>query len=316
VEKVAVIFNPEKVDAARLQKSVNLVLSNKGIREATYLPTTPTDTGRKQAEKAVAQGATLILAVGGDGTIRAVVEGMQGTDASLGIIPRGTGNALARNLAIPLGSVTRAVERAVSGNTHTIDLGQVTLNFGGTRGSETHIFAVMAGAGLDAKVIMNTSSDLKRKLGWVAYIDGGLRSLPVRFERMDVSVNGRPSKNLKVHSLLIGNCGFLAGNITLMPDARLDDGLLDVAYVGPRRFWNWIDFWNRVTFMSWTINKIKSWRKITDAVANVKTLENLTGKRIEVWPEHPVDIQLDGDGFGKVHSAVFDVLPDALKVRI
>ena len=71
-----------------------------------------------------------------------------------------------------------------------------------------------------------------------------------------------------------------------------------------------------MTFMSWTINKIKSWRKITDAVSNVKTLENLTGKRIEVWPEHPVDIQLDGDGFGKVHSATFDVLPGALKVRI
>lgn len=316
MEKVAVIFNPEKVDAGRLQKSVDAVLAQHAIREVSYLPTTASQTGHAQASKAVAQGSTLVLAVGGDGTLRAVIEGIQGTEVALGIVPRGTGNALARNLGIPLGSVTRAVERAVTGTTRTIDLGQAKMEFGGSRGSETHVFAVMAGTGLDAKVIMNTSSDLKRKLGWVAYIDGGLKSLPVRFERMDVSVNGRPSKSLKVHSLLIGNCGFLAGNITLMPDARLDDGLLDVAYVGPRRFWNWIDFWNRVTIMSWTINKIKSWRKITDAVANVKTLENLAGKRIEVWPEHPVEIQLDGDGFGKVHSVTFEVLPSALNVRL
>jgi diacylglycerol kinase (ATP) len=153
-------------------------------------------------------------------------------------------------------------------------------------------------------------------LGWVAYIDGGLRSLPVRFETMDVSVNSRPSKQLKLHSLVIGNCGLLPGNINIMPAARLDDGLLDVAAVGPRRFWNWIDFWNRVTWLSWLVAKVRGWRQIAEYTANVKTLENLSGKLIEVWPQHPVDIQLDGDALGKVHSARFEVLPHAVKIRL
>lgn len=316
MDKVAVVFNPEKVDKSRLIKVVDGALRKRKLGPARYFPTTANHTGKDQTEQAISAGCTLVLAVGGDGTIRSVIESAKYSDIVLGIIPRGTGNALARNLGLPLGSLTRALDRALDGSNHTIDLGSVTLSYATNAPSQTHSFAVMAGMGLDAKVIMNTSADLKRKLGWVAYIDGGLRSLPVIFERMLVSVDEGSQTRLKVHSLLIGNCGFLAGNITLMPDAKLDDGLLDVAYVGPRRFWNWIDFWNRVTWMSWSINRVRSWRQITDSVANVKTLSNLAGKTIEVWPEHSVDIQLDGDGFGQVASARFSVLQGALKVRI
>ena len=316
MQKVAVIFNPEKVDKGRLERVVDNILLTSGNPPALYLATTAQETGKAQAREAIDADCTLILAVGGDGTIRPIIEAVAGADISLGIVPRGTANALARNLGLPIGNLNRAVARAINGTDRSIDAGSVEMNFGGNRGVESYTFSVMAGMGLDAKIIMNTDTDLKRRLGWVAYIDGGIRSLPSRFERMDVSVNGRASKNLKVHSLLIGNCGFLAGNITLMPDARLDDGQLDLAYVGPRRFWNWIDFWNRVTWISWTIYKIRGWRKLSRRVENVKTLENLAGMEIEVWPEHPVDIQLDGDGFGKVHSAKFTVLPRAVRVRL
>jgi len=316
VDKVAVIFNPEKVDKGRLERAVDTALSQTNNPPAIYLPTSQYETGFEQTKEAIDEGCTLVLAVGGDGTLRPIIQALAGTEVSIGIVPRGTANALARNLGIPLGNMGRAIARAVTGTDRSIDVGVANLNFGGSRGSESHAFSVMAGMGLDAKIIMNTDSELKRRLGWVAYIDGGFRSLPSRFERMDVSVNSRASKTLKVHSLLIGNCGFLAGNITLMPDARLDDGLLDVAYVGPRKIWNWIDFWNRVTWISWTVYKIRGWRQLSQKVENVKTLENLNGKSIEVWPEHPVHIQLDGDGFGMVHSASFEVLPHALKVRL
>lgn len=316
MDKVAVIFNPEKVDKGRLERAVDTALQQTNNPPAIYLPTSALETGYEQAVQAVAEGCTLVLGVGGDGTLRPIIQGLAGSEAALGIVPRGTANALARNLGIPIGNMSRAVARAVTGSVRSIDVGLATLKYLGNRPTEVHAFAVMAGMGLDAKIIMNTDTNLKRRLGWVAYIDGGFRSLPSRFERMDVSVNSRTSKTLKVHSLLIGNCGFLAGNITLMPDARLDDGLLDVAYVGPRRFWNWIDFWNRVTWISWTIYKIRAWRKLSQRVENIKTLENLNGKIIEVWPEHPVNIQLDGDGFGLVHSASFEVSPQALKIRL
>lgn len=316
MHKIAVIFNPEKVDGARLQSTVNRHLSQRGLLPAVMLETTAVEPGALQARQAMAQNCSLILVAGGDGTLRSVLEAVANQNVSIGIIPRGTGNVLARNLGIPLGSVSKAVHLALEGKDKAIDLGKVSMTFAHNGSEESHVFGVMAGIGLDAKIFMNTDARLKKRIGWVAYIDGGLRSLPVRFETMDVSVNSRPSKQLKVHSLAIGNCGLLPGNINIMPAARLDDGLLDVAAVGPRRFWNWIDFWNRVTLLSWLAAKVRGWRKIVDYTANLKTLENLSGKLIEVWPQHPVDIQLDGDAFGKVHTAKFEVLPHAVKIRL
>ncbi|MEY2954856.1 MAG: hypothetical protein RL530_457, partial [Actinomycetota bacterium] len=228
----AVIYNPQKVDKSRLQTAVDTALARAGMRKAHYFPTTENDHGGPQARQALADGAKLILVAGGDGTIRSVVQEIIYTDAELGIIPIGTGNVLARNLSIPLGNLSRAALKAVVGETHRIDVGRVTYEPSGGGPTTTAIFTVMAGLGLDAQIIMNTDAELKRRIGWVAYVEGGLRSLPVRFEKMDVSVNGRPAKTLKLHSLLIGNCGFLPGNINLMPDAQLDDGMLDVASVG------------------------------------------------------------------------------------
>ena len=315
MQATAVIFNPQKVDKSRLITAVDKTLANAGLGPANYLPTTAEATGGAQAKAAITLGCHLILVAGGDGTIRAVVEQMAGTDCALGIIPVGTGNVLARNLALPLGNLRRAVEAAIGGKDHVIDLGRAT--FTRTDGSvDTHIFAVMAGMGLDAKIIMNTDAKRKRSIGWVAYVEGGIRSLPVRFEKMLVAVNGHPGKMFKIHSLLIGNCGFLPGNINLMPEAQLDDGLLDVATVGPRKIWNWIDFFNRVTWINFLRGKVVGAAELADYTANVKTLTNLSGGVIEVHPLHEVDAQLDGDGIGKVATARFEVLPSALRVRI
>jgi diacylglycerol kinase (ATP) len=312
----AIIYNPQKVDKSRLQEAVDLALARAGERKGRYYPTTAEDQGGGQAKQALADGHTLILVAGGDGTVRSVVEQIAYTDAEIGLLPLGTGNVLARNLGVPLGNLGRAALKAAVGETQQIDLARVTIDLGEGREPIVRTFAVMAGLGLDAKIIMNTDDQLKRTLGWVAYVEGGLRSLPVRFERMDVSVNGRPSGTLKLHSLLIGNCGFLPGNITLMPKAQLDDGLLDVAAVGPRRLWNWIDFFNRVTWVNFLRGKVVGAAELADYTANVKTLGNMAGQSIEVRPHHPVDLQLDGDAFGRVVGAKFEVMPHALKVRL
>jgi diacylglycerol kinase family enzyme len=312
----AVIYNPQKVDKVRLQSAVDGALARAGFKKASYFATTEEATGEAQARQAIADGAKLILVAGGDGTARAVFQATALTEVEVGLLPLGTGNVLARNLSIPLGNLGRAALKAVVGETHRIDLGRVTLTFADGTPPETHVFSVMAGLGLDAKIIMNTDAERKRRLGWVAYVEGGLRSLPVRFERMDVSVNGRAPKTLKLHSLLIGNCGFLPGNINLMPEAQLDDGQLDVAAVGPRRLWNWIDFWNRVTWINFLRGKIVGAAELADYTANVKTLGNMSGKTVDVTPQHPVDAQLDGDSFGKVVSAHFEVMPQAIRIRL
>jgi diacylglycerol kinase family enzyme len=164
--------------------------------------------------------------------------------------------------------------------------------------------------------MQNTNPALKRKIGWVAYIEGGIKALPAKFDRLLVSVDGREPRRLKLHSLLVGNAGWLPGNISLMPDARLDDGVLDVAAIGPRRFWNWIDFWSRVTWQNKVVRPLSLGRRWMDATANLKTFENLNGSHIHVVSEKPVDIQLDGDPLGKIVRVDFNAVPRALSVRV
>ena len=175
-------------------------------------------------------------------------------------------------------------------------------------------FAVMAGLGIDAKIMMNTDLKLKRRIGWMAYIDGGVKSLPAKRQRVDVKVDGAIQRSLKIQSLLIGNCGFLPGNISIMPEAKLDDGLLDVAAVGPRNTFDWIVFWSRVTWQNAWIGRTRAGRKLLVTLTPMTILENLTGRKISVIAETEIALQMDGDAVINVKRADFDVLPHAVRV--
>jgi diacylglycerol kinase family enzyme len=250
---------------------------------------------------------------GGDGTLRRVVQEVTGSTASIGILPIGTGNILARNLKLPL-ALDAAVKRAISGKPYEIDLGQARLVR--PDGSlEEYLFTGIAGVGMDARLMQNTQPELKKKIGWVAYIEGGIRSLPLKFEKFDVSLNDE-SRTLKSYSLLVGNVGLLPGAISMMPDARLDDGQLDMAAIGPRRIWNWIDFFSRITWQNQVVRPLALGRKWMDATANVKTLENLSSARIRIRPHHPAPIQLDGDPMGDVIEVEFSIKQKALRVLL
>ena len=317
-KRAAIIYFPGRIDRKKLEAAVSMTLSSLSWEPSLWLPTNPDETGGVQALRAVAQKATHILIAGGDGTVREVLDALarEGiTNVTVGIIPIGTGNALARNLKIDLTNLNAAVKRGLLGNRHEIDLGLAKVIFeNGERGE--YFFAVMGGMGLDAKIMQNTNKKLKKAIGWVAYFEGGIRALPTLFEKMLVSVDGREPRKLKLVSLLIGNAGWLPGNLSLMPDAKLDDGLLDLAAVGPRRFWNWIDFWGRVAFANENIRPNKIGRQLMDATANVKTIENLAGSKIRVTPERAVHLQLDGDVIGMVREAEFVIAPRAITFRV
>ena len=320
-KRAAVIFYPGRVDRRKLQAAIQQTTMPLGWEPTLWFKTSEAETGGVQVQRALAQKATHILVAGGDGTVREVLDALAHIDTAaskkvtVGIIPIGTGNVLARNLRVDLHDLKLAVQRGLLGNRHPLDLGLARIIFADGKRAEMH-FAVMAGVGLDAKIMQNTNEKLKRAIGWVAYLDGGIKALPSLFERMDVSVDGREARTLKLVSLLIGNAGWLPGNISLMPDARLDDGLLDVAAVGPRRFWNWIDFWGRVTWGNRVIRPNRMGRQLMDATANVKTLENLSGAKIRVIPERPVHMQLDGDPLGLIAEVEFEVQPRAVTFRV
>ncbi|MEY3971856.1 MAG: hypothetical protein RLY84_249 [Actinomycetota bacterium] len=306
--KLAVIYNPQKITLAQIKKPFA-----KLANEPTFIPTDKVTQGAKAARTALADGHKKILVAGGDGTLRRVVQELVGSSAAVGILPIGTGNILARNLKLPL-TLDAAAKRAVSGKPYEIDLGQARL-IRPDGSLEEYFFTGIAGVGMDARLMQNTQAELKKRIGWIAYIEGGIRSLPLKFEKFDVSLNDQ-IRTLKSYSLLVGNVGLLPGAISMMPDARLDDGQLDMAAIGPRRIWNWIDFFSRITWQNNVVRPLALGRKWMDATANVKTLENLSSSRIRIRPHHPAPIQLDGDPMGEVVEVEFSLRQKALKVLL
>lgn len=315
-KRAAVIYFPGRIDRKRLDTAIQSSLQSLRWEPALWLPTSAEETGAIQAQRAAAQNATHLIVAGGDGTVREVLQSVVDNklDVTVGIVPVGTGNVLARNLGIDINDFHGAVKRALLGNRHQIDLGLAKIIFENDERREI-LFSVMAGLGLDAKIMLNTNQKLKRRIGWVAYIDGGLRALPTRFEKLFIEVDGKEARRMKLVSLLIGNAGWLPGNINLMPDAKLDDGLLDAAVIGPRRFWNWIDFWSRVTIGNNVVRVNRVAKQLLEATANVKTLENLSGSKLRVTPDRPIHLQIDGDALGKIKQAEFEVVPRAITVR-
>ncbi len=147
-----------------------------GWEKPLFYETTVDDLGDDVTRQALEAGVDAVLVAGGDGTVRAVVEAMSESGVPLTIVPSGTGNLLARNLLLPLANSEAMVQATFTGDKLAIDVGFAAIRReDGT--SEERAFVVMGGMGLDAAMIANTSRDLKKRVGWVAYVDGAARSL-------------------------------------------------------------------------------------------------------------------------------------------
>jgi diacylglycerol kinase family enzyme len=192
--------------------------------------------------RAVAAGADLVIAAGGDGTVRACAEALAGTGIPLAIVPLGTANLVARALGVPARS-DRALEVAFGGRDRLIDLGRVTGADGSGLGSEGGtgiVFTAMAGIGLDAAVVEAAWPWVKRRLGWVAYGMAAVPRLGWPASEFTIRVDGAAPVRRRARSVVVANAGLLPGGFTLLPAARLDDGLLDVGILAPAGGWGWL----------------------------------------------------------------------------
>jgi len=171
------------------------------------------------AEAAAVSGADLVLVCGGGGTAREVCAELAGTGIPVGIVPAGTGNLLARNLAIPL-FLRSAIDVALNGQDRAIDLVEVS----GDGFEDTH-FMVMAGMGLDAAIMEGVNEDIKRRVGWIAYVLSGLKALMSPVVKVEIAVDGGEFTTYKAVTVVVGNVGFLQAGLPLLPDAAIDVAL-------------------------------------------------------------------------------------------
>ena len=295
--RLAVILNPIKVeDPAAFRLLVDARATELGWSEPTWYETTIADPGRSMAHDAALNGAELVIVCGGDGTVRTVCAELAGTGIPVGVVPAGTGNLLARNLALPL-YLNAAIDVALNGQDRAIDLVRIA---GDMIEPDEH-FLVMAGMGFDAAIMEGANEQLKAKVGWLAYVVSGFRNLMFPALRVEVSVDDQPFTRHRARTVVIGNVGFLQAGLPLLPDATIDDGRIDVVLVNPARFVSWLRVVGRV---------------VTRGKRTDETVNRMTGRKVVVRAAHDTPRQVDGDPIGAGRELICECLPGKLLVRV
>jgi len=313
--QAAVVYNPIKVDLENLKELVNAAATEAGWGTSMWFATTEEEAGQRATASALRRGADVVLAAGGDGTVRAVAEGLRGSDVPIALLPSGTGNLLARNLDLDVTDLEGAIRSAFTDGERRVDLGLVEV----TRESgekETHAFLVMAGLGLDAKMMANTNPQLKKAVGWLAYVDAGVRSVAeLKPMRLNYTVDKKDSKTASVHTILIGNCGKLPGGLMVMPDATPDDGILDIVAMRPQGRFGWLRVWNKVAWENGVLRKSAVGRKIIDLSKDVKDVMSFRGRELTLEVTPAQEFELDGDEYGEVVAMKAWVEERSLRVK-
>lgn len=330
---VAFVANPTKPGVPELRDAAVRACAARYLPEPMWFDTTEEDPGVGQAREAVARGAKVVVAVGGDGTVRAVAEGLVGTDVAMGLVPQGTGNLLARNLDLPLGDVDELLRIALTGTDRRIDVGWLRVVRDETHVADDiaqadpqaaapeaerpdvaetprdHIFLVIAGLGFDAAMVADTDEDLKARVGWVAYFVAGFRHLRGRRMRLELSADGGPWRSVRLRSLLFGNVGRLPGGITLLPDARIDDGILDVGAIDTR---GGLIGWGQL-FADVVLQRFGVRNELPNRIGRI---DHSQAREVRARSRDLQHVQVDGDTIGAVYEVSAHVEPGALVVRV
>ena len=376
-----IIMNPSKhEDPQAFKDRINRKAKELGIDHVHWRETTREDPGTGQAVRAVEEGASVVIAAGGDGTVRAVAAGMAGSGVRMGIIPVGTGNVLAGNLSIPE-DPEAALAVALDRNHRAVDLAWVRVEDatqktdqpaeGGLRlaaraatrpeatlqdeaapassiepRADEYACLVVAGMGYDGETMADTDPELKKRIGWIAYVWAGLGAMgaPRMKARLMLRSPSAPVPNplgvgdqisgeivdearaastrpdslrshgdevtrLEARSVMFANAGEMK-MLVLAPDAELSDGLIDViavdAHAGPL---GWAD-------VTWKmLGQLIGLRPINLPVST-GTVAFRQAKGASVTAEEPQVCQVDGDAIGLARTMHVRMQAGALDVAV
>ncbi|MFF2053571.1 diacylglycerol/lipid kinase family protein [Leifsonia sp. NPDC058194] len=312
----AIVVNPVKVDEPALRAALAAAEERWGWEPTLWLETTPDDPGTGQTRQAVERAVDVVIAAGGDGTVRTVAEALRGTGTPLALLPSGTGNLLARNLGLTLDDVGHSLDSAFGGDDRPIDVGVAELRDSDGTTTE-HAYLVMAGFGIDAQMIAATDDDLKAKAGWLAYVKAIGTVLRDKNElRLRYRLDGGTVHSVRAHTVIVGNCGSLPANILLLPDAAVDDGQFDIVVLRPEGFFGWVQIVAKVFWENGVLRRTSVGRRMMGSGREIRAMNYLKGRELVVRLSRPESVDLDGDLFGEVIAMRTRVDPLSLVVKV
>ena len=289
---VPVILNP----AARSSRARALEQHIRTLSPApeVHITQQPGDAERLAFELA-SQGHKIVTAAGGDGTVNEVIHGIAkfnatvsdcAKHAALGVLPAGTMNVFAHEIGLPGRDLEACWKRIQNGARRAVDLWQANDLF----------FAQLAGVGFDAEVVEATTSEMKQRLGPISYALAGLRVLSRQAPVITVHIDGRPP--IPGALVLIGNGQHYGGPVPVFPNAKNDDGLLDLIIFHERRSWEVLQLLHSITTGNYDL---------------CGDLDVLQAASFRVESEHRVPFEIDGE-LGQSTPVEFKAAPFKLNV--
>ena len=259
------------------------------------------------AREATRAGANLLVAVGGDGTASEVIDGLtqEGLplrpDVTFGFIPRGTGGDFSRSLAWP-SDPNKAARILSSGSERIIDLGRIELTGADGRAQVRH-FANVAGLGVAGRVVREVERTGKALGGKLAFMVATARVLAGwRDQRVRWRADGGPWQEDRVTAISVCNGRYFGGGMLVAPEARIDDGLLDVTV------------WKGLGLGDFVLKKGMLYDGTHVRLRNTQTLRVHT---LEAEPLGGETVLLDVDGEQPgMLPARFTLIPGALRARV
>jgi diacylglycerol kinase (ATP) len=289
MKRVAVIAHRKKSLGGGLPE-LRRVLEERGVTDVFWREVGKSKFAPEQVEKALARKSDLIFVWGGDGMVQRCVDVIAGTGTRIAILPAGTANLLASNLGIPK-DIDEAVDIGLGENSRRIDVGRVN----GER------FAVMAGAGFDARMIGDADGGLKDRFGRLAYIWTGAKNLREKPFRAKIVVDGARWYDGDASCILLGNVGKLFGGIEAFEDAHPDDGVLELGVV--------------------SADGVREWagtvvRAVVGTAAKSPHTFTTKGHSVRIKLDRKVPYEIDGGDRKKVRKLRIEIEPHAVEICV
>ena len=288
---VGVIVHEDKVLDGGLE-ALRSALADLGHADPAWYEVPKSKKAPKKVRKLVEDdGVDRVLVWGGDGTVRRCIQTIidDELDASIGILPAGTGNLLANNLNIPI-ELRGAVEVAVQGEPRTIDVGKMNDLY----------FAVMAGTGFDALMIRDADEKaLKERFGRMGYVWAGMSNIDVSPAQAEIEVDGLPWYKGDASCVIMANVGTIVGGVQAFPDASPTDGRLDVGVVKARSKRDW------ARLMASALA-----RRATDSALT----ETITAERVSIRLDRTFPWEVDGGDQDRTDRFKVRCVPRAVRI--